>query len=120
MDNTREKGHKGEDIAAEYLIKSGYRIRNRNWFAGKNEIDIIAETKEFLIFVEVKSAQAGYYVHPRESVTVAKQRGIIMAASVYTKRFNINKESRFDIISIITGIDPPEIEHIEDAFYPTL
>ena len=50
-------GKKGEDIAADFLIKSGYEIIERNWHYSKNaEIDIIAKDNNTLVFVEVRTS----------------------------------------------------------------
>jgi putative endonuclease len=120
MSASAETGAKGEEIAANWLRQAGYTIRDRNWKSGKTEIDIIAENDHFIVFAEVKSRSADYQVHPREAVNVPKQRTIIFAASNYLKRFNIDKESRFDIITVIFNGNEWDVEHIEDAYYPTL
>jgi putative endonuclease len=113
-------GQEGEELAREHLAKKGYRILHRNWKSGKREIDIIAENKDFIVFVEVKTRTDDFHMHPRHAVTSEKQKSIIFAAEAYIARYNIDKESRFDIISIISNGKSIEIEHIEDAFYPTL
>lgn len=113
-------GKKGEDLAADHLRNKGYTILHRNWKSGKNEIDIIAENNEFIVFVEVKTRADDYQIHPRHAVTNEKQRSIIFAAEGYIQRYNIDKECRFDIISAVSDGDSIDIEHIEDAFYPTL
>jgi putative endonuclease len=59
-------------------------------------------------------------VHPVTAVTTEKQKSIIFAADGYLQKFNVNKESRFDVITIIKKTDSYEIDHIEGAFYPTL
>ncbi|HNX66551.1 MAG TPA: YraN family protein [Bacteroidales bacterium] len=120
MSDNAETGARGEDIAAQWLRAAGYTIRDRNWRSGKTEIDIIAENDRFIVFVEVKSRAADYQVHPRDAVTVPKQRTIIFAASNYLKRYNIDKESRFDIITVVFYGSQWDVEHIEDAYYPTL
>ncbi len=113
-------GQTGEEKAALYLTEKGYRILQRNWKAGKFEIDIIAETSDFIVFAEVKTRSDNYLVNPSDSVTSVKQRSIIFAADTFLKRYDIDKESRFDIITVIKKGDTYQIEHIEDAFYPTL
>ena len=45
----------GEDLAAEFLIKKGYKILERNFEASQGEIDIIAKDNKELVFVEVKT-----------------------------------------------------------------
>ena len=120
MAESHNLGQKGEDLAAEYLKKAGYKILFRNWKWGKHEIDIIAEKKDFVVFTEVKTRTEDYQMHPVSAVTNEKQKSIIMAADGYIKRFNVDKDSRFDVITIIKKGEEFEIDHIEDAFYPTL
>ena len=113
-------GQAGEEEAVKHLEGKGYKILMRNWKAGKHEIDIIAETNDFIVFAEVKTRSEDYLVNPSEAVTREKQRSIIFAADTYIKRYNIDKESRFDIITVIKIGSYYQTEHIEDAFYPTL
>lgn len=120
MAESHNLGKKGEDIAADHLKKTGYKIVSRNWKWGKNEIDIIAENSEFVIFVEVKTRSDDFQMHPVTAITREKQKSIIWAAEGYIKRFGIDKDSRFDVITIINKEGQFEIDHIEDAFYPTL
>lgn len=120
MSDPKNLGPAGEDIAASYLAGKGYRIIRKNWRAGKLEIDIIAENKESIVFVEVKTRSENFYVHPADAVNKAKQKQIILAAEKFIQWNNIDKESRFDVITIIVKPDSNEIDHIESAFYPTL
>lgn len=120
MADSHNLGQDGEELAREHLLQKGYKILHRNWKSGKREIDIVAENKDFIVFVEVKTRTDDYFMHPRNAVTSEKQKSIIYAAESYLKRYNINKESRFDIVSIISDGKSVQIEHIENAFYPTL
>jgi len=113
-------GQKGEDLAVEHLKKAGYTILHRNWKSGKTELDIIAENKDFIVFVEVKTRAEDYQMHPVTAINPEKQRKIIYAADAYLQRNKIDKESRFDVITIISRGQSSEIDHIENAFYPTL
>jgi putative endonuclease len=120
MSESHELGQKGEDLAAVYLKNKGFRILFRNWKWGKHEIDIIAENKEFIVFIEVKTRSDNFQENPKNAVTNEKQKSIIRAADGYIQRFRIDKESRFDVMIIIRKNEDFELEHIEDAFYPTL
>jgi len=120
MAESHDLGQKGEDLAAEYLTKAGYKILFRNWKWGKYEIDIIAENKDFIIYIEVKTRTDDYQMHPVTAITKEKQKSIIWAAEGYIRRYKIDKESRFDVVTIIRRNEDFVIEHIEDAFYPTL
>lgn len=120
MSESHELGQKGEEIATTYLKDKGFRILYRNWKWGKHEIDIIAGNKNFIVFVEVKTRSDNFQEHPITAVTNEKQKSIIRAADGYIQRYKIDKESRFDIMTIIKKNEEFEIDHIEDAFYPTL
>lgn len=120
MSDRKRLGPVGEELAAGWLKEKGYSIRHRNWRSGRTEIDIIAENSSFIVFAEVKTRFAGYQVHPAEAVNVPKQRTIIFAASNYIDTYNITKEARFDIISVIIRENSHEIDHIEGAYYPTM
>ena len=113
-------GKEGEEQAVGYLRSKGYKILHRNWVSGKRELDIIAENNEFVVFVEVKTRSHDFHLPQGDLVTKEKQRSMIFAADSYIRRYNINKESRFDVITIISGGKTIEIEHTESAFYPTL
>jgi len=120
MSDSQIIGQTGEDLAASYLKKNGYTIRHRNWKFGKHELDIIAENREFVVFAEVKTRSSGFLMDPRSAVTKEKQRSIIFAAEGYIRIYDINKDSRFDVITVISDGDNHELDHIENAFYPTL
>ena len=120
MAEHNEFGKKGEDIAVEYLQKKGYRILERNYVSGKNEIDIIAQEGKYIVVVEVKARHSNYAGEPETAVTRDKQKSLIRAANAYVRKMNYNEEVRFDIISIMVVKGKEEINHIEDAFYPTL
>lgn len=120
MSDLLKIGPAGEEAAVNLLKEKGYKIRHRNWKWGQKEIDIIAENDDFIVFVEVKTRKDDYWLHPRDAVTDKKQKMIIFAADNYIRIYNIEKECRFDIITVITDGKNNALEHIENAFYPTL
>jgi len=120
MSDSKKLGKQGEDLASSFLAKKGYKIVARNQKMGANEIDIIAENENVIVFVEVKTRSDNYLEHPCTAVSASKQKAIIKTADRYIRINDIDKESRFDIITIIKNNDNFEITHIENAFYPTL
>ena len=111
-------GKKGEALATDYLLNTGYTICERNWRYDHKEVDIIAENKDMLIFVEVKTRSTDYFGSPEESVTQKKQQFLIEAAEEYIFINDITKEIRFDIISVLLIEDGYTINHIIEAFHP--
>ena len=69
MENKKQIGSEGEEIACNYLIKEGYKIIKRNWHFGHGEIDIIAKRNNVLVFIEVKSRKTLEYGPPELAVT---------------------------------------------------
>jgi putative endonuclease len=121
MSISQIRGQKGEDKAAEFLEKEGYKIRHRNWKSPNRELDIVAENDEYIVFVEVKTRKAGYLMKPQSAVTKEKRNSIQYAAESYIRKFEIDKPARFDIVTVVAKGDSTEIEeHIPFAFYPTL
>ena len=118
MSKASELGKQGEEIANDFLIKKGYKVIERNWRAGRLEIDIIALDKNILVFVEVKTRSADYLVEPELSLTKKQQRFLIKAANTYIDTHSYDLEARFDIISIVINPQGKDIKHIDDAFYP--
>lgn len=115
-------GNIGEDAAARFLKKKGYKILERNFVASGHEIDIIAGNKEYICFVEVKTRTQGLEnplePRPASAVNAEKQRSIIAAAKAYFAYENREKRKRFDIIEVFVNEHKKvkEITHIEDAF----
>lgn len=113
-------GKTGEQIAAEYLLAHGYDIRETNWRCGRLEIDIVATRGTTLVIVEVKTRRTEAFGMPEDAVDNRKIRNLILAADAYIRMTDLPFEIQFDIISILCNSDSYEIEHIENAFYPTI
>lgn len=118
MAEHNEIGNTGEEIALDYLTDRGYNILETNWRFGKEEIDIIAINADFLIIVEVKTRTSDKFGDPSNFVNYHKQKMLIRAAQIYSQRFGITQEIRFDIISILLDNNKPKITHLVDAFFP--
>jgi putative endonuclease len=111
-----ELGVWGEEYAVKFLQKKGYEIVDRNFRFQKNEIDIVAIGDEELIIVEVKTRQTAEIGEPWRAVTKAKQKQIIKVADHYVQTNLIDRNVRFDVISIVHNAYRTELEHIEEAF----
>ena len=116
-------GKWGEEVAAEYLVKNGYFIRERNWRLGHRDVDIIAMTADgrTVVFFEVKTREGDEVMNPTEAVDSKKIKSIGFCANSYIKNFNLDTEIRFDIITIVgTPTSEIKIKHFEEAFNPCL
>lgn len=118
MAKHNELGSLGEKQAQQYLIASGYTVREVNWVFKKLEIDIVAEIGNTLVIIEVKTRSTDYFEHPEEAITPRKIRHLVNAAHEYIMQFNWQGDTRFDVISVIPCGQSYKIEHIKDAFLP--
>lgn len=109
-------GKAGEDRAARFLAKQGFRIIERNHRAPYGEIDLIAIEKGELVFVEVKTRTSDAFGSPETSVNPQKQQRMIKAALGYIKHKGLHQmPCRFDVVAISHATEK-EIEHIRNAF----
>jgi len=65
-------GRRGEQLAADYLVRSGYTILDRNWRSSEGEIDIVARQGNETVFVEVKTRSGLAFGNPLEAITPVK------------------------------------------------
>ncbi len=117
MADHNDFGKIAEDLAVDFLVRNQYKILARNFRYLKAEVDIIAEFDNQIIIVEVKARNTDTFLEPQEAVNKKKIRLLISAASYYIEENNIEKEVRFDIISVLPNKQKTlEIHHITDAF----
>jgi putative endonuclease len=114
----QEVGKLGEKAARKFLKKRGYRIRETGFRCPRGEIDIIAQKKDYLVFVEVRTKISLDFGTPEESITQAKKERLIASALTYTNTHqNLPTLWRIDVIAI--ELDDKgktkRIEHIESA-----
>lgn len=118
MASHNELGKIGEEIAAQYMLRSGYKILHRNFFFDKAEIDIIAQKEEdTIVMVEVKTRNSAFFGDPQSFVTPTKIKFLVKAANEYVISNELNVEVRFDIIAVLKNQKMEKLEHFENAFY---
>lgn len=93
-------GFLGEEYVARYLRKKGCIIIKRNWRDRYGEVDIIAEDKENIIFVEVKTRTENAMVSGVEAVDTGKMRRIRNEAQMFVKRLNTDLPPRVDVAEV--------------------
>jgi len=117
MADHNDFGKIAEDLAVDFLIKNHYKILARNFRYLKAEVDIIAEFENQIIIAEVKARNTDIFLEPQEAVNKKKIKLLVSAANYFIEENNINKEVRFDIISVLPNQKKTlEIHHIIDAF----
>jgi putative endonuclease len=92
-------GYIAESLAYDYLLSQGLSLIQRNFYSRFGEIDLIMQDKLDLVFVEVKWRQQGFDT-AITSITPAKQRKLIKAASYYLVKLGKEVACRFDAVLI--------------------
>jgi putative endonuclease len=118
----RTLGQRGEDEAARYLRRLGYKIVARGSRSHLGELDLVAVDGQTVVFVEVKTRESTSGGHPADAVTADKQRRLTRLGLSFLKRHGLLEyPARFDVVAITWPADArrPTIEHIAGAFAAT-
>lgn len=117
--SNKQIGNYGEEAAAKFLQKSGFKILERNYrYSRLCEIDIIAKNKDTIVFVEVKTRTSTSFGHPFEAINKSKLSNVFKAGLFYLQNTQESyKNYRIDIISVIGNINDknPKIEHLKNV-----
>lgn len=110
----------GESVAADFLRNKKYKIIAMNYRCRFGEIDIVAKSRKYLVFAEVKLRKSDKFASAAEFVDCYKQERLRSTAELYLSENPTNLQPRFDVIEIYApeGIhtEAPLIYHLEDAF----
>ena len=97
----RQRGDIGEKLARQHLQRLGYKILETNLRSREGEIDIIAQDKEELVFVEVRTRASDEFGTPEESVTPAKKEKLISLALAYLQTHpHLPSLWRIDVVAV--------------------
>ncbi len=109
MAQHNETGQAGEKLAANWLIKNGFTIKEINWRFVHWEVDIIAVKGDTLHFIEVKTRSSTKFGNPEESITKKKMQNLKDAAERYQMLHKGWKWIQFDVLAVL--FKPGEIEY---------
>ena len=110
MATHNDYGRWGEQKAAEYLQQKGYTIVHRDWTPDGGTLAI----------VEVKTRSGTDVTRPEEAVDWRKMRSIALAADAYLRRYQMQCDVRFDIVTVVGNGEEARVDHIENAFVPPM
>lgn len=113
-------GRLGEEAALALLARAGLKVVAQNWRSGSYELDLVAEGRGVLCFVEVKTRRAGSLTSPEEALTRQKIRSLQHAARAFLaasgNRYDRHRV-QFDLVAVTYDAqEQMQAERIEDAF----
>lgn len=117
--SSRRVGSRYEDMAADYLRGKGDKVLHRNYRVARGEIDIVASSGGYVVFIEVKYRSGRGSGAPGEAVDYRKQRQISKVALYYLSNYGYGTDTpvRFDVVTVSRNDEGNlEIHHIENAF----
>ena len=122
-------GNFGEEIAVKFLLENGYTVKERNIHLSHNELDIVAEDENFIVFIEVKTRSysndegTSDYGTPGMAVDRKKRDDTVKASRAYLAKHRTKKQPRIDVIEVYLkqseNTDKPtiiKVNHIRNAF----
>lgn len=121
MSHANEIGRIGEEMVAKFLRSRGYIIFARNHHEKYGELDIVAENRDIMLFVEVKTRKADSLMDPADAVDRDKQQKLINTAGAFLKKAHHFGDIRFDIAEVTYTVDSGgeyhfSLHYIKNAF----
>ncbi len=109
---TKSIGNQGEKLAIHYLKNNNFKILKKNFRNRFGEIDIIAQKKKTLYFIEVKTRSNLLKGNPYEAVNQHKINQIKKIAQYFILKKNfLNYKLKIAIISIV--LNNNELKYFE-------
>jgi putative endonuclease len=98
-------GQIGESIAKKFLQKKGYKIIFQNFRTKYSEIDLIAEKKDMLVFIEVRTKTSEQFGSPEQTINKKKISRLIRAAQSYASNHKYLGSLRIDAVCVVFNPD---------------
>lgn len=107
------KGALAEDRALAYLRRQGLVPVERNYRCKGGEIDLIMRAADdTLVFVEVRQRRGRGFGGAAQSITPAKQRRVLHAATHYLATLDSVPPCRIDVVAL----EPGRLDWLPNAF----
>ncbi len=105
-------GKKGEDLAVQWLKAHEYKVVDRNWRCGRNELDVVALYGNMVIVFEVKT-RSMEVDEIAQLLPLKKRRAILRLGAKWLAIHGLNCEIRFDLL--VVDIENKTLAHYPEA-----
>ena len=110
-------GAYGELVTGRYLRDEGFTIVTANYRSRFGEIDIIAQNKKLILFVEVKTRTGEGAIRAMDAVDEGKQKRIAATAEHYLAKYKTKLQPRFDVAEVyLDGDTVQKFNYIKNAY----
>ncbi len=98
-------GQLGENLAKKHLMNKGFKIIDTNYRTKLSEIDLIAQFKDILVFIEVRTRTGDKFGMPEQSLIRKKINKVIKNAQMYMKYKGYTGQYRIDAVCVVLDKD---------------
>jgi putative endonuclease len=117
MDARPALGRAGEDLAAAFYLRNGFKVLDRNYRCQGGEIDLVVRRGSLVVFCEVKARSRTAHGVPAEAVDGRKQARLRRLAGHWLAERRPNaRDIRFDVIAVEASSTNLRLTHLPDAF----
>ena len=96
-----ELGRWGEDLAARWYVRHGYRVLARNWRCPSGELDLVVGQRRLVVVCEVKARRTDAFGPAAVAVGPDKQRRLRRLAAEWLRQSGARGvDVRFDVVAI--------------------
>ena len=122
MNDAHMLGRYAEDMAAKYLVSTGWKVLARNVRINHGELDIVAfdtkESPEELVIVEVRCRTRNKVQEAIESLDRRKMRALMNTSNEYVDDIGWEGFWRIDLIAVTIdmrgSLGDWTLEHVKD------
>lgn len=116
--STRSRGAQVEAAAREHLVRAGLSPVAANASFRFGELDLVMRDGDTLVFVEVRYRADDRFGGGAQSITAAKRRRLVQAASAFLHAHPRWSDApcRFDVVEASGDVARPRLAWIRDAF----
>jgi len=110
-------GQAAENLACDYLQRSGLTLVQRNYRCRRGELDLVMRHGDTTVFVEVRYRSPSAFADGLASVDRHKQEKLLAAAQHYLQQHPdaARRPCRFDVVAITPERGQNRVEWITNA-----